>query len=288
MIASADPGSEWHCVVDREVPLAQGDQLWGVEYVQPHAQPDGTWIAQKVAEDVVILTQACDIQSKQGFVILTAPIHSVYDWVVYTPGDLDRLEAIRKGHDLSLFLLPRLVDSRIPQARDDRIVDFANVVTIPLERLLLAAEQRPRLAMRPPTRELLAQAYAHSIMRVALETEIPSYKMHGAPNTTRNECEVLSLPQGSISGFDQPQTLRKPLSATRSVKERRTTDDRFIVLRVSLGTGSQLRGVGRGDNEAIQSLARNFRILRDRYLDEGDERYRPLVDDYLPELDGNS
>jgi hypothetical protein len=282
--AGQDPGAIWQRVVeDDTTPLNQGDQVWQAQYYRA-TETGEQWTAQEHTSNVVVLTGSCDIQSKSGFFeVLTAPMYSVYDWVADTPGDVDRLEEIRTGRDLSLFLLPKLVDARVPGAADDRVVDFASVVTIPQAQLISAAKARHRLALVPPARELLAQAYARSIMRVALEVDIPSYHLAKPPGTESVDfglSELLPFPDDE----DQSKIpLLKPLRGKMTIKARKAGDERFVVLLVTLDNGSALRGAGRDEDQAKASLSRNFGILRSRYLDEGDSRYEELERDYLPE-----
>ena len=124
--------------------------------------------------NVVILTQACDIEQNKVDSIVLCPVFSLEEAArqraeLGTPKGKDKL---RIGGYFFLHLLNSDSDVRL----EFSVVDFRVLYTLPTEFLRVVAEnagERPRLL--PPYREHLSQAFARYFMRVGLPIDIPSF-----------------------------------------------------------------------------------------------------------------
>lgn len=209
-------GDTWFHLPDSASPLAQGDQLCGVSFLEPMIDVGGAPTAIRLELDIILLTQSCDLEQGKVDTVLVAPTFPVSDWIEVNPSDLDRLEEIRKGYDMSLYLLPAWPSSPIAPNRVDRIVDFAQVRSLPFNTVKAAADER--VGLRSPAREHFAQAIARSFMRVGLPIDIPSFALRGRST------------QITLKELDG-EALMKELKVQQMTKSRAATEDTYILLR---------------------------------------------------------
>lgn len=161
--------------------LAQGDLLQGVALpVQlPSAEPPGeARIAALVPpgpQDVIILTQTCDMLKPDIRTVATAPIYHVDRLLKDGVYKVKDLEEIRTGKRVGLQLLAGTADHADPI--DSRLVDFREIVGFPFVYLVsTAAKQKDRPRLLSPYVEYFSQGYGYYIMRVALPEVVVSLK----------------------------------------------------------------------------------------------------------------
>ena len=134
--------------------------------------------------DVVVMTQACDLEQKNVKDVVVCPLYSLTDvkstWTAKQQAAGQNSGAkpwkglcddIKKGFVWNMAMLNHgEVDG---QKIDHRIVDFHDIYTIPLPFLQSIASNRgPRFRLRPPYREHLSQAFARYFMRVGLPSNV--------------------------------------------------------------------------------------------------------------------
>ncbi len=122
--------------------------------------------------DVVIISQACDIEQGKVENIILCPLSRLDD--VAPPTNLRAREELRRGFVIGRHLLNRAEDF------DFHVVEFRHVFGLPKTFLLEYAEKAVRrLRLLPPYREHLAQAFARFFMRVGLPMDIPPFISKG-------------------------------------------------------------------------------------------------------------
>ena len=135
--------------------------------------------------DVVIMTQACDLEHDKVSNVVVCPHFSLTEYKSGWEADMtaksqnpsqkawrSRCNEIRDGLIWNLTILNSLSDGAITM--DLRVVEFHEVYTVPrvfLE-MLLDRRQQPWLRLSPPYREHLSQAFARFSMRVGLPVPI--------------------------------------------------------------------------------------------------------------------
>lgn len=186
----------WYEFISAETPLTQGDLVFDCPLLswQPenlHVQ--GGRLEQEslegginaISADVIVMTQACDLEQRRVENVLLCPHISLADhraaWAAEMRSRSQNItEKAWKGHceDICngfIFNYTMLNRCQMDQSTIDvRIVYFHEVYTIPrlfLESLLLQRE-KPRFRLRPPYREHLSQAFARFFMRVGLPVPI--------------------------------------------------------------------------------------------------------------------
>ncbi len=138
-----------------------------------------------VTADVVVMTQACDLEHGKVRNVVLSPHMALSDFKRLWEEDQRRrgqnpntkswqrpCENIREGYLWNLSLLnAEDVDGMKIQ---HRVVDFRDVFTVPREMLesLLRERNEPRPQLMPPYREHLSQAFARFFMRVGLPTNV--------------------------------------------------------------------------------------------------------------------
>ncbi len=134
--------------------------------------------------DSIILTQSCDLDNDKVNDILLAQVIS---WPTVVSQELQRNNQIVKKREFR----KRLIDGNQPgQAllhKHDRepylewsIVSFQRVYTVQKDFLLeYASAIGPRLRLRPPYREHIAQAFARFVMRVGLPYDAKAFETEG-------------------------------------------------------------------------------------------------------------
>lgn len=190
--------NDWYEVVGPAVPLTQGDLIlrcpilrWkalSAEELQALADPQRLQQAtQLVAADVVVMTQACDMEHGKVPNVVLCPHMSIttfrqgWEKSILAMGQNPTAKAwratcndIADGYIWNQAFLNCIRVGGDDLESDLRIVDFHEVLTVPRGFLELLIQQRvaarPRLL--PPYREHLSQAFARFFMRVGLPTPI--------------------------------------------------------------------------------------------------------------------
>ncbi len=135
-------------------------------------------------EDIVILSQSCDLAQNKSGLVLVAPVmtlerlsQSLSKNITNDEVHLSKFwEQIRSGHQPPLHMLAAC-DIEAFQ-KDIEVVDFRQAITVSYAYITrFAVEAGSHLRLAAPFREHLSQAYARFMMRVALEkeAEIPRF-----------------------------------------------------------------------------------------------------------------
>jgi len=180
----------WYDEVGSEAPLTQGDLVSACP-VAIWTTPESFQIVAGMlvsetgvqAEDVIVMTQACDLEHGKGQNVIVCPTNRLS---AYRSGwEAEQLahgrksnndtwkkfcKTVKSGFVWNLSMLNRCTD---PQA-EHRIVDFRQVYSTPRMVIEKALAHRggTRLRLRPPYREHLSQAFARFFMRVGLPIDI--------------------------------------------------------------------------------------------------------------------
>ena len=162
----------WYGVV-RGDQLAQGDLLKGC----PHYQVLDDGQLAKQLNDVVVLSQSCDLANDKLHIVQVCPywpLETLATTVEYFRGKRGR-EDLRRGNLPGYHLLNRC---QLPDHESDFLVcDFRSLIGVRLTTLkTLATQQVSRLRLLPPYREHLAQAFARFFMRVGLPVDVPAFQ----------------------------------------------------------------------------------------------------------------
>lgn len=185
----------WYNRVEAQTPLTQGDLISDCPLIAWAAGPlnlsdveegevlKGSTIA--VRADVVVMTQACDLENNKVANVILCPHISITDYRKAWEEEKKRLkqnatkkawerlcEDIRDGYIWNLSILNAGESGDLKT--EHRVVDFHDVYTIPRSFLesLLKQRGRPRLRLNPPYREHLSQAFARFFMRVGLPVPV--------------------------------------------------------------------------------------------------------------------
>lgn len=180
----------WYEVVEAERPLTQGDLVFDCPLLTwndtPRQATSGkpSELKEHVSgfqEDVIVMTQACDLEHGKVTNVVLCPHISLTDfrraWEEWmssrsqSPSEKAWKRAcddIVNGYVWNQSFLNRFDDPRL--AMDVRVVEFHEVFTMPRGFLesLLRQRETPRLRLLPPYREHLSQAFARFFMRVGL------------------------------------------------------------------------------------------------------------------------
>jgi hypothetical protein len=181
----------WYQVVAPDKPLSQGDIILGCPVLawlpsHPHASPTPSPPLEEratvLSEDVIVMTQACDLEQRK--------VHDVvlcrhFPLTAYRKNDWERwmtdrgqtpsekswrrfCEDIAAGYVWNLSFLDRFEHAEL--GTEVRIVNFHKVFTVPRDFMeSLSRERRcQRLRLCSPYREHLSQAFARFFMRVGL------------------------------------------------------------------------------------------------------------------------
>lgn len=192
--------NNWYEIVSSEKPLTQGDLIfdcpvlvWKNDIPSLDEKDEVKILKSSVEclyEDVIVMTQACDLEHNKVKNITLCKHVSISDYRVawearlrslnQFPKTAKKLEdafkkqfkQLKDGYVWNMSLLNNFENKEINF--EHRIVDFYHVYTIPklfLEGLLEKREiTRPQLV--PPYREHLSQSFARFYMRVGLPTPI--------------------------------------------------------------------------------------------------------------------
>jgi hypothetical protein len=185
----------WYEVIQPTESLTQGDIIlrcplltWDTQGLTSIAADDTAalaGLARAFRADVVVMTQACDLENGKVTNVVLCPHLPLSAYRVLwedkmrqvgqnpTEKSWKRLcDDVANGYVWNQAMLNR--SDSDGAASETRLVDFHEVFTLPrsfLEAILLARKE-PRLRLRPPYREHLSQAFARFFMRVGLPTPI--------------------------------------------------------------------------------------------------------------------
>jgi hypothetical protein len=185
----------WYQVVEPTESLTQGDLIldcplvgWGTEKLQFEGSGEIETLESAVIsfkEDVIVMTQACDIEQDKVKNIVLCPCIPLSQFRREWEADMRRrnqnpsdkawkkfCEKVADGFIWSITILNSYEGGSV--ATEHRIVDFHEVFTVPREFLqsYLNQQGQQRLRLLPPYREHLSQAFARFFMRVGLPTPV--------------------------------------------------------------------------------------------------------------------
>jgi hypothetical protein len=185
----------WYGIVPANAPITQGDIIfdcplvgWKVDTLEIENIGESETLqslAVATAADVVVMTQACDLEHNKVSNIILCPHVLLEDYRQLWTNEMERQnqnpteKAWRKNCDdicdgfvWNLTMLSNFKRDDINI--DIRIVDFREIFAVPREFLesLLVQRGRSRPRLLPPYREHLSQAFARFFMRVGLPTPI--------------------------------------------------------------------------------------------------------------------
>lgn len=185
----------WYDIVDASVPVTQGDIIFDCPLISWQPSPielQGEQLAEVLKDtvistlaDVVVLTQACDLEQHKVDHIILCPHHTLGEYQMLWEEEMrSRKQNITtrswKSHckdicDGFIWNLTMLNNFEMNEHTIDiRIVDFHYVYTVPRIFLesLLAQRNKKRFRLLPPYREHISQAFARFFMRVGLPVDI--------------------------------------------------------------------------------------------------------------------
>ncbi|MCB9767478.1 MAG: hypothetical protein H6752_04720 [Candidatus Omnitrophica bacterium] len=183
----------WYTSVDPQESLTQGDLIfecpvasWVQDISESWQGEDGDELARRVEifkDDVVVLSQACDLEHGKITNVILCPHQSIEDfkndaWIPWMreKGQNPSEKAWRKycadiadGFIWNLAILNRIDESGF-ECKSHRVVNFHDVYSLPREfvETLLSEERVTRVRLLAPYREHLSQAFARFFMRVGL------------------------------------------------------------------------------------------------------------------------
>jgi hypothetical protein len=185
---------QWYDVVEATAGLLQGDLIfkcpildWKPTPIQIQGEAELEQLKASVeilVADVIVLTQACDLEQKSVDDVVVCPhyslpdIKSTWEEKFRTKGQNPTVKAwkdfcddVRKGFVWNYAMLNHgeVAGTKI----EHRVVDFHDIHTIPLVFLQgIATIRGERFRLRPPYREHLSQAFARYFMRVGLPSNV--------------------------------------------------------------------------------------------------------------------
>ncbi|MGO9466308.1 MAG: hypothetical protein ACLQIB_52435 [Isosphaeraceae bacterium] len=186
----------WYGTVGSDDRLTQGDIIFDCPLVSWSPDPIQVMVSGSEVEalkqgrvvfqaDVVVMTQACDLEQEKVRNLVACPHLSLSDykatWEAFLRQQNQNPTAkawrthcndIKDGYAWNLSILNR--SSIAGLEFEHRIVDFHEVFTLPREFLesLLAARGKLRPRLLAPYREFLSQAFARYFMRVGLPVPV--------------------------------------------------------------------------------------------------------------------
>lgn len=134
--------------------------------------------------DSIILTQSCDLENRKVEDILLA---QVIAWPVLVRQELQRNNQVVKKRDFRKALIEGNTPGQALLHKHDNeprldwsIVSFQRIYTIQKDFLIeVASKIGPRLRLRSPYREHIAQAFARFVMRVGLPYNARLFETEG-------------------------------------------------------------------------------------------------------------
>jgi hypothetical protein len=180
---------DWYEVIQGES-LLQGDILRACPVVQlvggvpwPPA-PDAAVEVDLVEVDLILMTQSCDLENDKVEDVLLA---QVIAWPVVVKNEVEKGNTVVKAREFRKKLIEGIVPGlSLLHKREQQpalpwsVVDFHRLFTLPkafVRRVVAGAG--PRLRLRSPYREHLAQAFARYFMRVGLPHDARAFEKEG-------------------------------------------------------------------------------------------------------------
>ena len=190
------PDEPWYESISPDTPITQGDLIfncpvlsWQDENLALQGADEtevlkGSTIA--VSVDVVVMTQACDLEHEKVSNVILCPQTSINEYYEFWKSDVEaknqnptqkawdkHCNDICEGFIWNLSMLNQEKNNEETRI-DFRIVNFHEVFTIPRSFLESLVSQRgqERFRLLPPYREHLSQAFARFFMRVGLPVPI--------------------------------------------------------------------------------------------------------------------
>jgi hypothetical protein len=187
---------DWYEIVQANERLTQGDLIlncpliaWKPEPLQVLQDSEEANALQgattAIQADVVVMTQACDLEYEKVANVILCPHFSLSDYRQAWDAEMNNrhqnpTEKAWKRHcndicDGFVWNLTMLnASNRDEPSIEHRVVDFHYVYSVPRSFLesLLKQRTQPRLRLLPPYREHLSQAFARFFMRVGLPVPI--------------------------------------------------------------------------------------------------------------------
>lgn len=193
------PNEPWYESVSADTPITQGDLIfncpilsWTSENIDLQGGKEdevlkGSTLA--VSADVVVMTQACDLEHEKVSNIILCPHTSINEYLEFWQSDLrakgqNPTQRAWEKHcndicDGFIWNMSMLNKEEIKDGMkiDIRIVNFHEVFTVPRSFLESLVSQRgqERYRLLPPYREHLSQAFARFFMRVGLPVSIEKH-----------------------------------------------------------------------------------------------------------------
>lgn len=190
------PNGPWFEIVNADSPITQGDLIvncplleWEPERLSVEGSNEIETLkgaTSAIIADVVVMTQACDLEHGKVTNVILCPHISLSDYHKYWKIDFEERgqtvsEKAWRSHcnsicDGFIWNMSMLNKEVLPDGKETevRVVDFHEVFTVPRAFLesLLAQRGKQRLRLLPPYREHLSQAFARFFMRVGLPVGI--------------------------------------------------------------------------------------------------------------------
>jgi hypothetical protein len=160
--------------------LRQGDFLPGciVPILPKVLVPDGNMSASARSNDLIIVTQSCDIEQGRVRRIALLAISSLPEFEASNPSfaKKGRWNEVLKGRAEGLHLLASPTNPE--DSRQALVVDFREIYSLPIDYLTDHAARlgRPRWRLKSPFLEHFSQAFARFFMRVGLPSTIPEFR----------------------------------------------------------------------------------------------------------------
>ena len=180
--------SSWYETIAGES-LLQGDLLLGC----PVTTMIGPWTfpidrrspdLKTVETDLVVMTQSCDLENEKTDSILVSHVNN---WTIMVETEYRKGNTAIRSRDFRR----KLIEGNVPGLSllqknegepklDWSVVDFHRLYTLPKSFLEQYAKSLgPRLRLRSPYREPLAQAFARYFMRVGLPHDAKAFEKEG-------------------------------------------------------------------------------------------------------------
>jgi hypothetical protein len=172
----------WYEVVS-DGSLQQGDIFIGFPLVSYETTDD---LFEKLADDsesidiaasgspadIIVMTQSCDLEHDKLDMVVVCPVWSVDHLKKEHKFGKDRLNRIISGRQPDMHMIHESDDPKFPMS----VVEFKRIQTVPLPWLMACAKtQSPRVRLKSPYRERLAQAFGMYFMRIGTPVDIPKF-----------------------------------------------------------------------------------------------------------------
>jgi len=177
-------GCSWYDIIDEDVNVTQGDIILNCPVIFPPSEisnnPDEIIASPQEYHDVIVMTQACDIEQGKVESVVVCPIVNL-DIILAEYSFNNRKEKInfknkiRKGFVLHYYLLNEC------ELENDKfeysVVNLGDIHIVSLELInRIVKEQTHRIRLKPLYREELSQTFAKTFMRIGLPRTIPEFK----------------------------------------------------------------------------------------------------------------